>query len=368
MVTPHFHPEVGGLETSVRLLGGWLAERGHSVTIHTSALTTHREVLPPKDEIDGLTILRYPLRLNLGYFRAVFRPELGEPDAIHLHGYAVLTNDLVARRARAPTVYSLHHGVSMPHPTLGTRVERRLYDSLVGIPTLRRVQAIVAANRPDVAWLASHRAGAEKAVVLPTPLPEEAFEPGDAARARGRFGDARFAMYLGRLHPEKGVLRLVEALSKVPVLEAWFAGPEAGAGRDLIEKAQGLGIESRVRLLGVVSEETKRDLLAASEFLVLPSVYEAQGLAVAEAWAQAKAVVVSRVGALSTRIEDGHTGLLVPAGDATALARAMARLLEDPAAARAMGRRGAAEAERLRISRIGPEFEALYERLLDRTG
>ncbi len=361
MVAPHFHPEIGGLETSVRLLAAWLVDRGHDVVVHTAATAADGRTLPPTDAVDGVVVRRYPLRLNLGYFRSAFRPDVRSADVVHLHGYAVLTNDLVARRVRVPLVYSLLHGVRMPHPSPWTRFERALYDRFLGVPTLRRVDAVVALNAGDVSWLASR--GIVHARVLPSPLPPEAFLPGDPARARARFGDARYVLFVGRLHREKGVVDLVTALAGVPGLEAWLAGPDAGTGRELIRTAERLGIRDRVRVLGPVSEQEKRDLLSASEFLVLPSVYEAQGLVVGEAWAQGKAVVATRVGALPDWIEDGRTGLLVPAAKPGGLSAALAALAADPERATQMGRAGAQRASALRIERIAPEFEALYDSL-----
>lgn len=364
MVTPHYHPEVGGLETSVRLLSEWLAVRGHAVAVHTSARATDGRVLPPRESLNGVEIRRYPLRLDLGYFRSVFRPDLADADLVHLHAYGVLTNDLVARRAGRPTAYSLHHGVSMPHPTAFTRLERSVYDRLLGTRTLRRVGGVILANRQDLAWLEARHLHPERAVVLPTALAEGAFAPGDPARARREFGSSPFVLYLGRLHAEKGVLDLVRALPRLPRMEAWFAGPDAGAGPTLRAEARRLGVEPRVRLLGYVSEDAKRNLLAACACLVLPSRYEAQGIAVAEAWAQGRPVVASRVGAIPEWVEDAANGFLVPPADPGAIADAVSRIEGDPALAAAMGRRGRERAETLRMERLGPEYESLYARIV----
>lgn len=366
MVAPHFHPEVGGLETSVRVLATWLARRGHDVTVHTSARTLDGRKLPETDHVDNVSIQRHPLRLSLGYFRSVFDPDLSAAELVHLHGYAVLTNDLAARRSRAPVVYSLLHGVSMPHPTIWTRLERSVYDRVVGVPTLRRVDAIVAANRLDLSWLTARGLQGTKVHLLPSPLPESAFWPGLAERAREQFGSNRFVLFLGRLHREKGVLDLVDALDGIADIEVWFAGPDGGAATQVRDRARAVGVGERVRVLGEVSEDAKRDLLAACEFLVLPSAFEAQGIVVAEAWAQGKPVIATQVGALKEWIETDRTGLLVPPGSVKALRDAIADLLAAPDRIRSMGQLGAAHAEALRLDRVGPQVEALYESLFAR--
>src|SRR5438093_1405227 len=75
-VTPHFYPEVGGLEDSVRRFGSWFVGRGHRVVVHTSSQTEAGESLPPRDSIDGIEVRRYPSVVRRGYFRTWFRPNL----------------------------------------------------------------------------------------------------------------------------------------------------------------------------------------------------------------------------------------------------------------------------------------------------
>src|SRR5947208_14123701 len=58
-VTPHFYPEIGGLEESVRRFGGWLVRRGHRVVVHSSSLSTSGTSLPAGGSIDGIEIRRY---------------------------------------------------------------------------------------------------------------------------------------------------------------------------------------------------------------------------------------------------------------------------------------------------------------------
>jgi glycosyltransferase involved in cell wall biosynthesis len=100
-------------------------------------------------------------------------------------------------------------------------------------------------------------------------------------------------------------------------------------------------------------------------FGVVPSVgAETFGNVVTEAMSRGRAVVASRLGGIVDIIEDGRSGLLVPANDDAALASAMQDLIDD-AALRA--RLGAAARRRVALfaaSRVLPRFEALYRELL----
>src|SRR5436309_3013278 len=255
-VAPHFYPEIGGLEDSVRRFSAWLVERGHHVVVHTSALTISGERLAPRDSIDGIEIRRYEPIARRGYYRTLFRPDLSAAQLIHLHGYAVRTNDRVVREYRDRRLaFSLHHGVRMPAVDARTRVLRRGYDALVGLRTLRRVGRIVVPSVADRDWLAHHRVPADRVSILPTPLPKEAFDAGNSSWASAQTGGAPFVLYLGRLHQEKGVDDLLETVPHLPAsIRLMYAGPDGGRLEALRNRARELRVEDRVRFLGVVSE------------------------------------------------------------------------------------------------------------------
>ena len=365
-VAPHFYPGIGGLEDSVRRFSAWLVERGHHVVVHTSALTISGERLAPRDSIDGIEIRRYEPIARRGYYRTLFRPDLSAAQLIHLHGYAVRTNDRVVREYRDRRLaFSLHHGVRMPHVDARTRVLRRGYDALVGLRTLRRVGRIVVPSVADRDWLAHHRVPADRVSILPTPLPKEAFDAGNSSWASAQTGGAPFVLYLGRLHQEKGVDDLLETVPRLPAsIRLMYAGPDGGRLDALRNRARELRVEDRVRFLGVVSEGQKRSLLATCSALALPSLFEAQGLAVLEAWALGRPVVATRVGALAETISDGETGLLVPYHDVAALTQALIRVSTDRDLARKMGSLRRETAEAFRLEKLGPQLEAIYAELV----
>ncbi|HEV2106100.1 MAG TPA: glycosyltransferase [Candidatus Eisenbacteria bacterium] len=152
---------------------------------------------------------------------------------------------------------------------------------------------------------------------------------------------ARCVLYAGRLSEEKGVRllpALAAAIAPVPLVVAGD-GPLAAWLR--ARAVPGL------RQLGHLDAGALAAVVARAAVVVVPSLfYETFGYAVAEALLAARAVVASRIGALPELVEDGRTGLLVPPGDAGALAAAVRRALADPAAA-AWGAAGRAHVLRL---------------------
>ena len=140
-------------------------------------------------------------------------------------------------------------------------------------------------------------------------------------------GEARpLVLTPARLNKQKGHSVLLEAIAQVP--DAVFALAGEGPERPALEAlAARLGIADRVRFLGYRTDIPR--LLGACDLFALPSLYEGSSLAVLEAMAAGRAVVSSAIGGTDELIEDGYSGLLVPPGDAAALASALRRLLGD---------------------------------------
>ena len=100
--------------------------------------------------------------------------------------------------------------------------------------------------------------------------------------------------------------------------------------------------------------------LRAADLFVLPSRYEAQGMALVEGMMAGLPVVASRVGGVPSLIEEGRTGLLVPPEDPAALSAAIRSLLADPKGANEMAERG----RRFALENLGTDaMVARYLRL-----
>jgi glycosyltransferase involved in cell wall biosynthesis len=167
---------------------------------------------------------------------------------------------------------------------------------------------------------------------IPLPLP-----PSQArAQLRAERGLRGFTVLcLSRLVPLKGIERVIEAVAALPHAELVVAGdgPARAALEAVAQRAGG-----RVRFVGEVFGAEKADWLYAADAFVSASVVDASGhtegmpTTLLEAMAHGLPVVASDVGGVSDLVEHGVTGLLVPPGDATALAQALARVSEGAAA------------------------------------
>jgi glycosyltransferase involved in cell wall biosynthesis len=167
---------------------------------------------------------------------------------------------------------------------------------------------------------------------------------------------------VGRLIPIKGHLVLLRALAQARARVPGIALDVAGRGPlepALKAFARELGIENAVRFLGFVSPI--QDAIERAAIVVVPSLGEGFGMVALEAMERARPVVVSAVGGLPEIVKDGKTGLVVPPGDAEALADAIATLAGDLDRAAEMGRAGRERALReFPPDRSAARIEDLY--------
>jgi glycosyltransferase involved in cell wall biosynthesis len=137
------------------------------------------------------------------------------------------------------------------------------------------------------------------------------------------------ALFLGRLDDEKRVdvlLRAVAKLVQFPKLQVELVGN--GGERDrLVRLAQELGIESRVKFLGHVSDDELPSVYERATVFVMPSIAELQSIATMEAMASGRPVIGADAMALPHLIHDGDNGYLFPPNDVDALANRLARVL-----------------------------------------
>jgi glycosyltransferase involved in cell wall biosynthesis len=157
-------------------------------------------------------------------------------------------------------------------------------------------------------------------------------------------GQRTFALYVGRLSPEKGIATLLSAWQRIGdrlPIKIVGEGPEADRVRGAARQFAGiefLGAEPRTRVLSLLKE---------ASVLVVPSVcYENFPVVAAEAFATGTPVLASNIGSLPAIVEPGQTGELFRPGDATDLAEKMMWLVDHPAELEAMRPRARLEFER----------------------
>ena len=194
-----------------------------------------------------------------------------------------------------------------------------------------------------------------KVLVVGNGVDAQAYRPveaPDVVRSVGVDPDRPYALFVGRITRQKGLMHLLAAAEQLPADAGLVLC--AGAADTPAERAQVADAvaELQTRRSGVVwieqmlPREQLVPLISGATVFVVPSVYEPLGIVNLEAAACGTAVVASDVGGIPEVVDDGRTGLLVhydpedPAGFAAGLAARISELLADPARAAEMGAAG----------------------------
>jgi len=281
---------------------------------------------------------------------------------LHAHCFDPTFVGLLATRiAGTGFVFTRHH--SDHNLRLGKRWHTRL-DAWCARHADRVIAVSEATRRimTDVERVPGHKVvtvynGAEP---LPTP-PAASLE-----RLRRRLGLDGEAVCLmtARLHEEKGHRVLFDALPGVLAHVRPLAVLLAGDGphrQPLESEVRRRGLDSVVRFLG--RREDIPELISLSSVVVLPSLAESFGFAALEAMSLGRPVVAARTGGIPEVVIDGLTGLVVPQGDAGALALALSRVLKDREWARALGEEGRKRAGLFSAERMMRGYECVYDDL-----
>jgi glycosyltransferase involved in cell wall biosynthesis len=213
----------------------------------------------------------------------------------------------------------------------------------------------------------------ERIHLLPHGVDVERFRPADDAERRALrqslgLPEGVLAVYSGRLLRGKGLETLVEAMAS-PALPGELGLVLLGSGEgqldvepELRRRVEERGLAARVSFAGRVAHVA--DYLRAADIFVFPSLFEALGIALVEAAACGLPAVASRTGGIVDVVEDGRSGLLVPPGDAAALASALAALASDAGRRAALGHEARAAAVRRFDERdVLERYRALFREL-----
>ena len=161
-------------------------------------------------------------------------------------------------------------------------------------------------------------------------------------QALGISGDSKVIIFIGRITRDKGIIELIDAFNslvhKEYNIDLLLLGPlDQDCGGKASISFQSLSENNRIHYLGY--DDCPEKYMSISDVLCLPSYREGFGTVVIEAAAMSIPCVGSNIYGLKDAIIDGDTGILVPPRDASALASALKRLLDNPEGLSKMGQR-----------------------------
>ena len=345
MLTWEFPPRIiGGISTHVYHLSRALVEKGTSVRV----ITCDFPKTPAEEIIDGVPVSRvdsgrvpesnfllWIYHLNsqmISKTTELFETE--RFDLIHAHDWVVGRAAVeLKNRLGLPLISTIHateigRGGSLDgeYRTKVRDIERLLVEQSDGIICcsnymLDHIQHVLGAVKTKIR-------------VIPNGVEASRFNNGHQPQPipTGVSEDRKTILYVGRIVREKGIFTLLDAFEKLRKQGKDVSLVLVGEGplkEDLAKEVLRRKLNDRVKLAGFVDEKKLVSLYNSSDAFVLPSHYEPFGMVALEAMASRVPVVVSDVGGLSEIVEDGITGVKVPAYNPSALAEGILRVLED---------------------------------------
>lgn len=363
LLTKHMNPGGAAPDWETVLVAGqvgenegsmeWLAEKEGVRFVSVPSLG--RELHPLKDLSTFWSLVR------------IIRRE--RPDVVHTHkSKAGTLGRLAASLCCVPVIVHTFHGhvlhgyFSEAKSKAFRLIERamaRLSDRIIAVsPKVKEDlirHGVAADGKIDVVYLGLDLARFERSTRGAGGLRAELKVP-DGAPLIG---------IVARLVPIKNLGLFLEAakltLAKRPDARFVIAGD--GELREALEgSARSLGIGDKVSFLGFRADLER--IYPDLDVLCLTSDNEGSPVSLIEGLAAGCAVVSTDVGGVTDVLQDGRCGVLVPAGDAAALADGVLDLLADPAKRAALAEAGRASARRFSIERLVADLDRLYKSLL----
>jgi N-acetyl-alpha-D-glucosaminyl L-malate synthase BshA len=196
-------------------------------------------------------------------------------------------------------------------------------------------------------------------------------KPELVATMRPRFAapDEHLFVHLSNFRPVKRVRDVIEVFARVArVLPARLMLIGDGPDRSTAEQlALHHKVQDRIHFIG--KQDNVNELLPLADLMLMPSEMESFGLAALEAMACSVPTIGTHVGGVPELIDDQHNGLLFEVGDIDAMAAAAIKLLRDEARLKTMAASARKTAQdRFCASRIIPQYESYYDRVIARSG
>ena len=330
MIISSFHPKIGGAERQAQRLAARLIEKGGGVHV----LTRRYKGLKDYDEIEGIPVHRVPI-VGTGIL-AAFSYILSAIIWLsrNHHRFQILHCHIPLSPATIGVISKLLWKKKVIVTIAGRGVEEMPFGR-VRCRLLRLVDLFIVLNEESKTRLVEAGLGNVPMRKLPYGVNTRRFHPvppETKLSLRAKLGipqNKRIVIFVGRLHPVKGLDILLKAWHKLSHFSGCAQlllvgdGPENAYLKELTAQLQ---IENTVSFLG--SKYGINEYMQACDIFVLPSFSEGLSNSLLEAMSSGLAIVATNVEGSSEAIKQGHNGLLVEPRDIDQLAQALKKMID----------------------------------------
>ena len=358
MVCPYGWDTPGGVQSHIRDLAEHLIEEGHYVSVLTPISddsVKHEDYVVNAGKPISIPVNGSVARVLFGPIassRAKQWIASGDFDLLHLHEPAIPSLSLLAcSAAEGPLVGTFH--VSTPKKkaiyAIGPILE----------PIVEKLNARIAVSELARSTLKDHFD--TDAVVIPNGIDGQKYAN---AKINSEYSNGHTVGFIGRIEePRKGLQVLLDSLSIVarfiPDVQFLVAGP--GDSNEFTKKLNPQ-LKSRIKFLGLLSNEEKERFLKSIQIYVAPNTgSESFGIILTEALSAGTAVVASDIPAFKAVLENGEAGELFKNEDSADLAKVLVALLRDDDKRKRLGENGRLSAQKYDWQVVAEQIENVYE-------
>ena len=374
--------DAGGMNVYVRELASSLAQAGVDATVFVRRCDDSAEVVPVEP---GFTVVRVPagpvhlpkesLAAVVGEFTAGVRAwlEASPADVLHANYWlSGVAGHQLKHQLDLPLVCTFHTLARVKAETGDPEPQRRI-DAEADV--IACADVITANSVTEVQQLARlYGADPTRIDVVPPGVDGALFSVGSrrGARAALGLGAEPVLLFVGRIQPLKGLDIAVEALAALRrshrdarlLVVGGASGSDGEAELRRVQVAvRAAGLPAQVNLVPPQPHHLLSTYYRSADVCLVPSRSESFGLVALEAAACGVPVVAADVGGLRTLVDHGRTGFRVVGRDPSEYAAAVRSLLDDPALAESMGRRGAEMASRYSWTATAGRLRRIFEDL-----
>ena len=350
-------PRYGGPPQVCLELCRELVRQGARVSIYTTNVDGRGVMDVPLDapvRRDGVEIRYFPVETPRAWvvsrpLARALREAVPEHDLVHVHSLYLFPSTVAAHYCRRFGVPYLvrPHGTLDPYLFRRHRARKWVYERLFEWRNLNRAAALHFTSLDEQELVRPLGLRSPGIVVPPGVEPERYRDPSLDGSFRAAWPETRgrrLILFLGRLNFKKGLDVLARAFGAVsrqrPDAHLVLAGPDDGYGATVRRQLDAEGVLGRVTFTGMLLGRDKLAALRDADVFVLPSYTENFGIAVVEAMACGRPVVISDRVNIWREVAEAGAGRVTRC-DAGEVAAALLDFLDDPAASRAAGARAA---------------------------
>lgn len=347
MVTPSYHPIIGGTETNVRNLSIKLNELGVTTDILTFNMNKQWKPLwRNKEEVDGVKIMKIPAlnvlsKIPINPLRRLLRvnvipdlrfiKRLSNYDIIHFHDEEDLSFPLFSFLTKKPKIFHVR--------TLPSNFGFYKKNSLSRLVLRSVADFYISQTNYNRDLLVNLGISIKRITVLPNGIDTQKFKPNTNKKINN------LILFVGRLGREKGLHVLLNSLKCIDIpVRLVIIGPKADYKyferiMKLIRKQEEKGIH-KIEYLGSLEHNKLVEWYQKASVFACPSFMESFPTANLEALSCETPVVASKIGGIPEQVKDKVNGILVPPNNSEKLAYALKRLLTDKQLRETYGKEG----------------------------